>query len=215
MAEPDRRAGPTGHIGDQLHDPFHRHVLVDQQVHHQRLDVEPVAGPRRGHLLGQRGDVLAPAAAADPVQVVLDHLDLDLGQVMHLMRAFDAHVGGPAQPRPARAVPARAMRHVLVRGVHPTQRGTRRALLLAALRPEPRAVCGIGFFRPGRSSLDGGIDEFLLLRPWARSNAVTRSSSSAFALVSSLIAAVCSTINTSRDAHDPHPGAGRCSITAA
>ncbi len=52
------------------------------------------------------------------------------------------------------------------------------------------------------------MEEFPLLRPMIRSNAATRSTSRAFA-------ALNSSITTSRDAHDPHPGAGGGSITAA
>jgi hypothetical protein len=52
------------------------------------------------------------------------------------------------------------------------------------------------------------MEEFPLLRPTIRSNAATRSTSRAFA-------ALNSSITTSRDAHDPHPGTGGGSITAA
>jgi hypothetical protein len=74
-------------------------------------------------------------------------------------------------------------------------------------RPERFARPGGGFFLPGRSSADGGIEEFPLLRLTIRSNAVSRSTNRAFA-------AVNSSITTSRAAHDPHPGAGGGSITA-
>ncbi len=73
-------------------------------------------------------------------------------------------------------------------------------------RPDPFAGRGRGFFRPGRSSLDGDIEEFPLLRPRIRSSAVTRSTNPAFALVNSSIERACSAITTSRDAHHPHPG---------
>ena len=75
-------------------------------------------------------------------------------------------------------------------------------------RPEPFARLGDGFLRPGRSSVEGGIEEFALLRPAARSRALTRSTSPAFA-------AVNSSITTSRAAHEPHSNAGGSgSITA-
>jgi len=83
------------------------------------------------------------------------------------------------------------------------------------LRPDPFAGRGPGFFLPGRSSVDGGIEEFPLLRPRIRSSAVTRSTNPAFALVNSSIARACSTITTSRDTHEPHSGAGSDSVTAA
>jgi len=72
---------------------------------------------------------------------------------------------------------------------------------LPRLRPDPRPGFGDGFFRPGRSSHEGGIEEFPLLRPTIRSSALTRSTSCA-------LAAVNSSITASRDAHEPHPGAG-------
>ena len=56
--------------------------------------------------------------------------------------------------------------------------------------------------------MEGGIEEFALLRPAARSRALTRSTSRAFA-------AVNSSITTSRAAHEPHSNAGGSgSITA-
>ncbi len=56
--------------------------------------------------------------------------------------------------------------------------------------------------------MEGGIEEFALLRPAARSRALTRSTSPAFA-------AVNSSITTSRAAHEPHSNAGGSgSITA-
>jgi hypothetical protein len=84
------------------------------------------------------------------------------------------------------------------------------------LRPEAFTGSGCGLLLPGRSSDEGGIEEFPLLRPTIRSNAVTRSTSRAFAAVSSSIAFACAAITTSRDAHDPHSGAsGSDSVTQA
>ena len=91
MHESGRGAGPAGEIGDQLDTPRDRDVLVDQQVHHQRAQVGPVAarGPR--HRVGHGGDVLTPAGAANPVHIMLAHDDPDLGQVMSLVGTLDAH----------------------------------------------------------------------------------------------------------------------------
>src|SRR5664280_1827095 len=58
-----------------------------------------------------------------------------------------------------------------------------------------------GALRPGKSSVDGGIEELSLLRPTSRSSPATRSASRAFAEASS-------SITTSRDAYEAHPGAG-------
>lgn len=52
------------------------------------------------------------------------------------------------------------------------------------------------------------MEEFPLLRPAIRSNAVTRSTSRAFAAVSSSIALACAAITMSREPHDSHPGVG-------
>ena len=88
-------------------------------------------------------------------------------------------------------------------------------LCLPRARPEPCAARGRGLFLPGRSPLDGGIEEFPLLRPTMRSNAVTRPTSPGFTLLSSSIALACSAITpacsavtTSRAAHDTRPRAG-------
>ena len=83
-------------------------------------------------------------------------------------------------------------------------------------RPDPFARRRAGFDRPGRSSVDGGIEEFPLLRPTARSSAATRSASRAFAALNSSIIPACSAISPSRAAHAAHSGdADSCSGTAA
>jgi hypothetical protein len=105
--------------------------------------------------------------------------------------------------------------HLLIRDRHPRQGTTRRAGLLAWLAPDTFACLGGGFFRPGRSSQDGGIEEFPLLRPAWRSRAVTRSTSRAFAAVSSSIALACAAIMRSRDAHEPHADIGGSSSDTA
>jgi hypothetical protein len=66
---------------------------------------------------------------------------------------------------------------------------------------------------PGRSSLDGGIEEFPLFRLTIRSNCETRSTSRAFAALNSSITLTCSAITASRPAHDPHPGADDDELT--
>ena len=67
---------------------------------------------------------------------------------------------------------------------------------------------GGGFLRPGRSSEEGGIEEFPLSRPTTRSRAVTRSTSPVFAALSSSIALACAAITTSQDTRESHPRAG-------
>ena len=79
---------------------------------------------------------------------------------------------------------------------------------LPRLRPEAFTGLGCGLLLPGRSSDDGGMEEFPLLRPTSRSNAATRSTSRAFAAVSSSIALACAAITMSRDPHDSHPNVG-------
>lgn len=113
------------------------------------------------------------------------------------MGPFDAHIGRLGQIRPTPTVAVRAMRHVLIRDRHPRQRTARRAGLLARLCPDPFTGLGCGLRLLGRSSDDDGIEEFALLRPTIRSNAVTRSTSRAFAAVSSSIALTCAVVTTS------------------
>jgi hypothetical protein len=72
---------------------------------------------------------------------------------------------------------------------------------LPRFRPLPFARLGAGFDRPGKSSLEGGIDEFELLRLTCRSNRRTRYSNAAFTSRSSPFSPVCSrtsAINSSR-----------------
>ena len=152
--------------------------------------------------------MLTAVPTADPVHVVLAHHDADLGQIIALVGAFDAHLGRLGQIRPARAVTVRAVCHVLIGNRHPGQRTTRRARLLAPPAPEAFTGSGCGLVLPGRSSDEGGIEEFPLLRPTIRSNAATRSTSRAFAAVNSSITFACAAITTSRHAHDLHPNVG-------
>lgn len=189
-------------VGDQLDAALHRYVLVNQQIHRQGLQIHPVAARGRRHLGRQHPDMLGAATAADPVDVVLADLDVDLGQVVHLMRALDAHIADPGQIRPAPAATRRAVRHPLIRDAHPRHRAALRVLLLSPLAPEPFARSGAGFALPGRSSLDGGMEELPLLREACRSSHRTRSSSAAFASRNWLITPACSrasAISSSRD----------------
>src|ERR1019366_7585293 len=66
--------------------------------------------------------------------------------------------------------------------------------------PLPRRSRFGGTF-PGRSSEEGGIEEFPLLRPSRRLRSATSARSSS-------IACPCSAITASRAAHAPHPAAG-------
>lgn len=148
MHEPVRRAGPAGEISDQFHTAPHRDVLVDQQVHHQRAQIHPITARRRRHPGGQRGDMLASARTADPVHVVLAHRDADLGEIMGLVGAFDAHLGGLGQIRPTPAGAVRAVRHALIGDRHPRQRTARRTGLLAPLAPRGLHRLGLRFAPP-------------------------------------------------------------------
>jgi hypothetical protein len=58
------------------------------------------------------------------------------------------------------------------------------------------------------NSTPTGMEEFPLVRPTIRSNAATRSTSRAFV-------ALNSSITTSRDAHDPHPGAAQAAAQSS
>ena len=81
--------------------------------------------------------------------------------------------------------------------------------------PLPRPGFGRGCSFPGRSSEEGGMDEFPLLRFKARSRRATCSRSAAIwsacspsAPRSSPISSSCAAIRSSRAAHEPQSGAG-------
>ena len=112
-------------------------MLVDDQVDHQGLQAWPVAGRGRGHTGRQRAHMLPAAAATDPPHLMLGHLDADLRQIKHLMRALHPHVPGGRQVRPASAAPHRAVTHRLIRGIHPAQPAAWRTRLLPPLPPRP------------------------------------------------------------------------------
>ena len=202
--EPRRWRPPAGQVRDQLHAAFHRHMLVNDEVDDQRLQARPVAGRCRGHTGWQRAGVLPAAAAADPPHVMLGDLDGDFRQVVHLMRALDAHVFGGGQVRPAGAAASRAVARRLIRGIRPAQPAALSTRLLAPA-PPGRAAPGPPPFwhRLGsRSSLDGGMDEFPESREMILSSRATRRASPAGPSSRS------ATISRSRAAHDARPAAG-------
>jgi len=126
---------------------------------------------------------------------MLGHLDGDLRQVVHLMRALDADVGGGGQIRAAGAAAGRAVALRLIRVRHPRQPAAFCARLLPRLRcaaPRSRRL-PFGLPRPGStSSPDGGKDEFPELRDTIRSSRATRRASSAFSARSASTARSCS-----------------------
>jgi hypothetical protein len=121
--------------------------------------------------------MLGTTGAADPVHIVLADLDADLWQIVHLVRAFDAHISGLGQIRPAPAATFRAVRHPLIGGAPHGIALPFAPCCFPRLRPELFARFGVGFVLPGRPSLEGGIEELPLLRETNRSSRRTRSSS--------------------------------------
>jgi hypothetical protein len=79
--------------------------------------------------------MLGAAGAADPVHVVLADLDPNLGQIVHLVGARDAHIVRVSQIRPAPAPTSRTVRHPLIRDAYPRHRVAFGALLLSRLAP--------------------------------------------------------------------------------
>jgi hypothetical protein len=78
--EPHRWRPPTGQVRDQPYAALHRHMLVDDEVDHQRPEARPIAGGGSGHLRRERTEVFPATAAADPPHVMLGHRDGDLGR---------------------------------------------------------------------------------------------------------------------------------------
>lgn len=112
-------------------------MLIDNQVDDQGFQARPVARRGRGHASRQYPNVLLAAPAPDPPHLMLGHLDRDLGQVVHLMRAFHAHVHGGGQLRAARAAACRAVLLGLIRLRHPPQPAALGTSLLAPAPPSP------------------------------------------------------------------------------
>jgi DNA-binding IclR family transcriptional regulator len=79
--------------------------------------------------------MLSAEGAADPVHVVLADLDPNLGQIVHLVGARDAHIVRVSQIRPAPAPALPAVRYPLIGGTHPRHRVALGALLLSRLAP--------------------------------------------------------------------------------
>jgi hypothetical protein len=77
---------------------------------------------RVDHPVRDRGDVLGPAAALDPVPVVLHHPRGHLWDVVLLMRRHDAQIRGTGQVRPAAAGAGREVLQRVVRRIPPCQR---------------------------------------------------------------------------------------------
>jgi hypothetical protein len=108
---------------------------------------------------------------------MLADLDPNLGQIVHLVGARDAHIVRLSQIHPASAPALRAVRHPLIRDAHPRHRVALGACCFPRWRPEFFARFGVGFALPRRSSLEGGIEELPLFREACRSSRRTRSSS--------------------------------------
>jgi hypothetical protein len=144
---------PTAHIGDQRDAARHRH-LVDQQIHRQSREVWTVTRRCARHLRRQHPDMLGPAGAADPVHLVLADRDPNLGQIMHLVGARDAHIVRVNQIPPAPAPASPTVRHPLIRGAHPPHRVALGALLLSRLTPRVRHPLRCRL-RPSRKIITG------------------------------------------------------------
>ena len=117
-----------------------------------------------------------------PPHLMLDHLGRDLREIVHLMRALDAHVPGGGQIRAAGAPARRTMAPSFSSGfcIHGSQRPCAPGCL-PRFRRGPLPLCRLPprLPRPGsNSSLDGGRDEFPELRETIRSSRARRRPSS-------------------------------------
>src|SRR5207247_393031 len=95
----------------------------------------PAARWPPGHPCRGPAHLLPAAPAADPPQVMLGDLDGDLRQVVHLMRALDAHVRGGGQVRAAGTTASRAVALGLIRDIRPAQPAALSTRLLAPAAP--------------------------------------------------------------------------------
>ena len=215
MDEPGRHGG-AGHVGDQLPAPLHRDMLEDDQVNGQGTQPRPDGQGRIRHARRAGRDMRPAAGAARLVQVVLDPLRRRHRDLLLLIRPRHAQVSGIRQVPAARALALRVMVLGPVRDL-PRHRRTRAARLLPPLPLLLRPLRGPpllpGILRPGRSSEDGGIEEFPLFRDPARSAAASRSRRSATSASSAAIRSACAAISASRGSADGSPGGG-ASVTA-
>jgi hypothetical protein len=131
MDEPVRHMR-AGDAGDQAAAPPDRNVLEDDQVNGQCAQARADAESRVRDSRRAGRDVLLPAAAPRPVQVVLDPPRRHLRQLQLLRRPGDAQVRRARQVRAARARPGRVTVPDLIR-LRPAHRRARRTRLLAAL----------------------------------------------------------------------------------
>ncbi len=141
-----------------------RHHLCPQRRHNQAFGIRgdmpnsayhPVTGGCGRHLARQRAEVFGAAGAPNPVHVVLADLDVNLRQIVHLMRALDTHIVRIGQIRPTPATTVRAVRHPLIGRAHPRHRVALRARLFPP--PAPRTLRPLRRrLRPARKIITGG-----------------------------------------------------------
>jgi hypothetical protein len=124
------------------------------------------------------------AGAFYGVLVVLRDRRADQRDIDDLVGRGHPEIGGSGQVPPAPARALREQRHGALRALAPGQVRARRSGLLSRpflSRPPGCCRCGGGEVLPGRSSAEGGIEEFPEFRETARSSLASRSASSAFA----------------------------------
>ena len=179
--EPVRRAGPGQRLDDPRA-PFHRDVVHDQQEHAPGLQVRPVGhGPGLSGPGRRRRGVHPPAAARHRVPVVLRDRRGDHRGIDDLVRRGDAEVvrlrrdPGRTGRRPAGTAASFLSGFSLQARCAPGAPGCLPCLFF----PFPRFGFGSGAVFPGRSSADGGIEEFPEFRDTARSSFASRSARSA------------------------------------
>jgi hypothetical protein len=129
---------------------------------------------------------------------------------MLLVRTGHTHLDAVGQVRPAAAPAGRVVGDGRVRSLPPGQVGPRRAGLLAA-----PTLARLATWRwigrrcaAGRSSVDGGIDEFPLLREINRSSRSTRACSWALSARSCSICRACSATSATRRSRGISLGCG-------
>ena len=213
--------GSTGDIGDQLPAPLHRDMLEDDQVNSQ--GPQPRPDGQRGIRDARRpGRDMRPAAGTPGlVQVVLDPLRRRQRDLLLLIRPGNPQVSGIRQVTAAGAGTLGMVILGPVRTFHvidaPGLPGCFPRFFFFARSAARR--CFRGGLRPGRSSDDGGIEEFPLFRDPARSAVSSRSrrsatiaSSVAIFSACAAISCACSRISASRGSADGSPDGA--SVTA-